>query len=193
MSKKSGYLIVICGPMFSGKTEELLREVNRFRYSPVDNKYLLFKPEMDTRYSEDEVVSHNNKKNKAINISTPEEILEYCIKNSDIKNIAIDEIQFLDERSGKLSTVELCHQLKLMGKLIIVSGLDMNFKGEPFLFMGNLMAIANKIKKLHAYCSICGEKATMSYKLASENDSEIDIGEKDKYEPRCFLHWSKRK
>lgn len=193
--RKKGYFKVICGPMFSGKTEELLREVTRFQYSPVDSEYLLFKPKLDNRYSEDEVVSHTKNKIKAINIETPDDIMQHCKDNPEIKNIAIDEIQFIDQRTSDLTAIDLCHQLKLLGKNIIVSGLDMNFKGEPFRFMGDLMAIADKINKLHAYCSICGEKATMSFKMPSKSmsEEEIELGENDKYQARCFQHWNSKK
>ena len=176
-----GSIEVICGPMFAGKSEELLRRINRLNYAK--KKFLVFKPKIDDRYSIDEVVSHNKKAYKAIPISKGEEILPYI--NKDIEAICIDEVQFFDD-----GIIEIIDKLADMGKRVICAGLDMDFKGDPFKITSILLAKAEYITKLTAICCVCGKEATRTQRLingepASVNDPIIMVGASESYEARC--------
>lgn len=190
--KNNGKIEIFCGPMFSGKTEEILRKLNRLYHAKVE--YIVFKMKKDARYSEDRVVSHDKKGISAINVENALDIISYCNSHPEVKHIAIDEIQFLpthDEKTGealKFDAFKLCKELKLRGYHIYASGLDMDFKGDPFGIMPKLLAIADDVHKLKAVCFKCGEDAGFSGKL-SDSDAIEDIGEKDKYEALCFEHW----
>ena len=172
---KFGQLEIICGPMFSGKTEELIRRINRIAYTKKNIK--VFKPKIDNRYSEDYIVSHNNKKIKCIVINENQEVLNY-IKNTHV--FAFDEAQFLED-----DFIEVCKNLILKDKRIIVAGLDKDSNAEPFGVMPNLLAHADYITKLNAICIKCGDIANYSYRKSLEKD-QILVCESEKYEARCI-------
>lgn len=168
--------------MFSGKTEELLRRLNRLVYAHVN--FLLFKPKIDDRYSELEVVSHNGRRVKSIPITYAEEIETVSVQNPTFSVIAIDEVQFLQHE-----VVNICKRFDSPTTRIIVAGLDMDYTGTPFDIMKELLPIADKVDKLSAVCLRCGEDAKMSYKRPSENSDIVEIGGSDKYEARCIGCW----
>lgn len=172
--KKFGRIEVICGSMFSGKTEELIRRLNRAKIAR--KKVEIFKPLIDTRYSEDEVVSHNKNSISSIAVSNSESIY---LLGQDKDVIGIDESQFFDD-----NLPEVCNLLADNGVRIIIAGLDMDFTGKPFGIMPKLMAIADEVTKVHAVCMICGETALFSKRL-TDNNHQILLGEKELYEPRC--------
>lgn len=172
--QRSGWIEVVCGSMFSGKTEELLRRLKRAQIArqPV----LTFKPQKDVRYADDAVVSHDDNYIKSISVEHSREIID-LVKDETV--IGIDEAQFFDDNLS-----EVCQQLALKGKRVIVAGLDMDFKGQPFGPMPSLLAVAEYITKVHAICPHCGNLATHSYRLTNESETVL-LGKKDKYEPRC--------
>ncbi len=177
--QRSGWIEVICGSMFSGKTEELLRRLKRARIA--NQKVQVFKPANETRYDASDVVSHDENATRSHPVSNSRDILTYC---EDVNVIGIDEAQFFDDG---LSAV--CERLAVRGVRVIVAGLDMDFKGRPFGPMPSLLAIAEYLTKVHAICPHCGNLATHSYRLSAETDT-IVLGEKDKYEPRCRICYS---
>ena len=169
-----GRIEVICGSMFSGKTEELIRRLNR---AIIAKKHVeIFKPMLDTRFSENEVVSHSNQKIPSLAVSNSESIL---LLGEDKDVIGIDEAQFFDE-----NLPEVCNKLAAKGIRIVIAGLDMDYQGKPFGVMPALMAIADEVAKVHAVCMRCGETALFSHRLVS-NENTILLGEKKEYEPRC--------
>lgn len=170
-----GYIEVICGSMFSGKTEELLRRIKRAQIANLSVE--IFKPAIDTRYDETAVVSHNYNKIPAITINHSSNIL--LMVNEHTQVIAIDEAQFLDDELGAVVDA-----LANKGKRIIVAGLDMDFKGLPFGPIPSILARAEYITKLHAICVNCGGIANYSYRKVTDNNIVL-LGEKDLYEPRC--------
>ena len=171
---KRGSIEVIAGSMFSGKTEELIRRLRRAMFAGL--KVEIFKPSIDTRYSEDRVVSHDE---KSI-ISTPvENASSIILLASGVEVIGIDEAQFFDG-----SLVEVCTRLADAGTRVIVAGLDMDFAGNPFGPMPALMAVAEYISKVHAICVRCGNLANYSYRKVKD-DKIVMLGEKDIYEPIC--------
>lgn len=172
--QRSGWIEVICGSMFSGKTEELIRRVRRANFA--NQKVVTFKPKTDNRYSVNEVVSHNENALKGIPISKSWDMMDHI---ADVKVVAIDEAQFFDQ-----DLPEVCEKLALKGIRIIIAGLDMDFRGKPFGPMPHLLSVAEYITKVHAICPHCGNLATHSYRLSEERDTVV-LGEKDKYEPRC--------
>ena len=172
--KKSGSIEVICGSMFSGKTEELIRRVRRAQYA--NQKVTIFKPVIDNRYSEDDVVSHDAKAFKAVPIRKPAEMLEI---DSGVKVVGIDEAQFFDN-----SIIEVVKFLAHRGIRVIIAGLDMDFLGNPFGAMPQLMAIAEDVQKVHAICVRCGNLANHSHRLSKSKDLVV-LGEKNIYEPLC--------
>ncbi len=174
--QRSGWIEVICGSMFSGKTEELIRRLKRARIANM--RVEIFKPAKDSRYDMTKVVSHDENAIMSIPVSRSEEILE---KSADIKVIGIDEAQFFDDQLPRV-----CETLALRGARIIVAGLDMDFKGHPFGPIPALLAMAEYVTKVHAICPHCGNLATHSYRLTAETET-IVLGEKDKYEPRCRI------
>jgi thymidine kinase len=184
MSDKIGKIEVITGCMFSGKSEELIRRLKRAQIAKLQVQ--VFKPTIDTRYSSIEVVSHTGEKIKAEAISNSKEILN---KISDGVNvIGIDEAQFYD-----MEIIDVVRGISRKGVRVILAGLDMDFKGEPFGPMGNLLAIADEVTKLHAICMVCGEDATMTQRLingkpAKYTDPVVMIGASESYEARCKLH-----
>ena len=169
-----GRIEVICGSMFSGKTEELIRRLKRARIAR--QRVVVFKPVIDVRYSADDVVSHDAHSQAAIPVDDTR-----CItaQAAEAEVVGIDEAQFFDE-----GLPEVCNQLARSGKRVIVAGLDMDFKGVPFGPMPQLMAIADEVTKVHAICVRCGALAYVSHRLIS-NDRRVLLGEKDEYEPLC--------
>ncbi|HNL39498.1 MAG TPA: thymidine kinase [Saprospiraceae bacterium] len=172
--QRSGWIEVICGCMFSGKTEELIRRLKRARIASL--KIEVFKPRIDTRYDESNIVSHDTTSVLATPVDHPEKILDI---NDNTAVVGIDEVQFFDE-----SIVEVCQQLALRGIRVVVAGLDMDYRGIPFGPMPKLLAVAEYVTKVHAICVHCGNLATHSYRLA-DGDAIVLLGEKEQYEPRC--------
>jgi thymidine kinase len=177
---KRGWIEIVCGSMFSGKTEELLRRVKRAQIA--GQNIAIFKPEIDTRYSDIEVVSHDANNISAISVSNPEEILKMA---SLAKVVAIDEVQFFDQR-----VIDVCNKLASSGKRVIVAGLDMDYLGKPFEPMPQLLAVAEYITKVHAICMSCGQLASFSHRI-SLDEEQVVLGEKDKYEPLCRVCFDK--
>ncbi len=172
--RKHGWIEVIAGSMFSGKTEELIRRLRRAKYA--NQKVEIFKPQIETRYSEKEVVSHDA---RAI-MSTPvESSANILLLVSDVEVVGIDEAQFFDK-----GLVEVCNKLADDGIRVIVAGLDMDYLGVPFGPVPKLMSIAEYVTKVHAICMRCGNLASYSHRL-SNNDKRVLLGEKDAYEPLC--------
>ncbi|MCU9613316.1 thymidine kinase [Caldibacillus lycopersici] len=182
--KQSGWVEVICGSMFSGKSEELIRRVRRCHFAK--QKVAVFKPKIDDRYSKEEVVSHNGEAVIAIPISHAEEIYTHISKDIDV--IAIDEAQFFNE-----SLVDIVQDLANSGYRVILAGLDQDFRGEPFGPIPALLSIAEQISKLQAVCAVCGSPASRTQRLindrpASYFDPVILVGASESYEPRCRHH-----
>ena len=171
---RPGRIEVVCGSMFSGKTEELIRRLKRAKFAR--QRVIIFKPVIDTRYSDTNVVSHDH---NAIP-STPVQDSEGVLQNAagyDV--IGIDEAQFFDE-----GLVDVCNKLAYRGMRVVVAGLDMDFKGIPFGPMPALCAVADEVTKVHAICVKCGALAYVSHRLV-KNDSQVMLGEKMEYEPLC--------
>lgn len=173
-SQRNGWVEVICGSMFSGKTEELLRRINRAHYASL--KIEVFKPSTDSRYHASDVVSHDERAISSNAVNSAVDILNVA---SDVEVVAIDEAQFFDEK-----LVEVCQELALKGIRVIVAGLDMDYTGKPFGPMPALMAIAEYITKVHAICVHCGNLASHSYRKNGDQ-GQVLLGSGDKYEPRC--------
>lgn len=172
--RQKGWIEVICGSMFSGKTEELIRRLNRAKIAR--QRVEIFKPSIDIRYSDVEVVSHNENVIRSTPVDTASNIL---LLTGDVDVIGIDETQFFD-----MAIVEVCQKLADMGIRVIVAGLDMDFKGKPFGPMPQLMATAEYVTKVHAICMRCGGLATFSHRLTLE-EKLVVLGEKNEYEPLC--------
>lgn len=173
-SKSRGWIEVICGSMFSGKTEELIRRLKRVKIAHL--KVEIFKPSVDTRYDENDIVSHDT---SAINATAVDNSQNILLLAQDADVVGIDEAQFFDP---EIATV--CQMLANRGIRVIVAGLDMDFKGQPFGPMPQLLAIADYITKLHAICVQCGNIASISYRKSAE-ENQFLLGEQDTYEPRC--------
>lgn len=171
---RPGRIEVVCGSMFSGKTEELIRRMKRAKFAK--QKVEIFKPSLDTRYSDEDVVSHDKKTIRSTPIDSSGAIL---LLASDIDVVGIDEAQFFDD-----GLVEVCNQLANNGVRVIVAGLDMDYKGIPFGPIPALCAIADEVTKVHAICVKCGALAYVSHRLI-HNDKRVLLGEKDEYEPLC--------
>ncbi|MCE7041112.1 thymidine kinase [Dyadobacter sp. CY312] len=169
-----GWLEVICGSMFSGKTEELIRRLNRAKIAK--QKTQIFKPALDQRYHHENIVSHNDNYILSTPVDHSSKILELA---GDCEVVGIDEAQFFDE-----NIVEVINSLANSGKRVIVAGLDMDYLGKPFACMPNLMAMAEFVTKVHAICMVCGEVASHSYRLAASKERVL-VGETDSYEARC--------
>ena len=171
---RPGRIEVVCGSMFSGKTEELIRRMKRAKFAK--QKVEIFKPSLDTRYSDEDVVSHDKTTIRSTPIDSSGAIL---LLASDIDVVGIDEAQFFDD-----GLVEVCNQLANNGVRVIVAGLDMDYKGIPFGPIPALCAIADEVTKVHAICVKCGALAYVSHRLI-HNDKRVLLGEKDEYEPLC--------
>lgn len=169
-----GWIEVICGSMFSGKTEELIRRLRRARIANL--KVEIFKPVIDIRYDPVDIVSHDENVIRSTPIESSQEIL---LLSQDVDVVGIDEAQFFDE-----GIVEVCNQLAFKGIRVIVAGLDMDFSGKPFGQIPQLLAVADYITKLHAICVKCGNIASYSFRKSPE-DTQVVLGEKNNYEPRC--------
>jgi thymidine kinase len=182
---KAGWIEVICGCMFSGKTEELIRRLNRALIAK--QKVEIFKPTIDKRYHHENIVSHSERAIRSTPVQFADDIL---LLAGDCDVVGIDEAQFFDQ-----AIVEVCNTLANAGKRVIVAGLDMDFEGKPFGPMPNLLAVAEFVTKVHAICAQTGELASYSFRLA-ENQSKVMLGEKDSYEARsrkAFLDGMKNK
>jgi thymidine kinase len=179
--QRSGWIEVICGSMFSGKTEELIRRLKRAKIA--NQKVEIFKPRIDTRYDKMKVVSHDANAILATPIENSVKLLEYTVREDSygegVDVIGIDEAQFFDE-----DLPEVCQKLALKGIRVIIAGLDMDYKGVPFGPVPNLLAVAEYITKVHAICTHCGNLATHSYRKVADGQ-RVMLGEKDTYEPRC--------
>ncbi|MCK5774528.1 MAG: thymidine kinase [Bacteroidales bacterium] len=171
---KIGWVEVIVGSMFSGKTEELIRRLNRAKIAKL--KVEIFKPGIDTRYDDEDVVSHNENSIKSTPIENADQILFYA---NEVDVIGIDEAQFFD---NQLSYV--CNELANKGIRVIVAGLDMDFQGKPFGPIPHIMATAEYITKVHAICMRCGNLATYSHRII-KGDELVVLGETESYEPLC--------
>lgn len=183
LKQKDGWIEVITGPMFAGKTEELLRRVKRLEYAK--KNIVVFKPLIDDRYAVDEVVSHNNNRTKSVNISRANQIFNHIDKDTDV--VAIDEVQFLDEEA--VNIIEYLADKRIR---VIVSGLDRDFRGEPFSFMPKLLSLAEYVTKLTAICVECGAPATRTQRIvngkpARYRDPIVLIGAEESYEARCRI------
>ena len=173
-SHRPGRIEVVCGSMFSGKTEELIRRMKRAKFAK--QKVEIFKPAIDTRYSDNDVVSHDQNAIPSTPVETSSSIL---LLSSDIEVVGIDEAQFLD-----MGLVDVCNELANRGVRVIVAGLDMDFRGVPFGPMPALCAIADDVTKVHAICVRWGNLAYLSHRLV-QNDKRVLLGEKMEYEPLC--------
>jgi thymidine kinase len=174
--ERRGWIEVICGSMFSGKTEELIRRLKRAKIANL--KVEIFKPSIDIRYDETKVVSHDANAIQSTPIDNSQTIL---LMAQDVDVVGIDEAQFFDDQ-----IMEVCEKLALRGTRVIVAGLDMDYQGKPFGQMPKLLAIADYITKLHAICMKCGNIANISYRKTSQ-EGQVLVGEKDIYEPRCRI------
>ncbi len=181
-NRQTGWVEVVCGSMFSGKTEELIRRVNRALIAR--QKVLIFKPAMDNRYDDIKVVSHNRNEIHSMPVEFSHQILALA---HDCEVVAIDEAQFFDENLPKI-----CNLLANKGIRVILSGLDMDFEGKPFGCMPQLLAIAEFVTKVHAICVVCGGVASYSFRL-SASKKQVLLGETDVYEPRCRHCFTKGK
>lgn len=180
-NSRLGWVEVVCGPMFAGKSEELIRRVKRIEYAK--KKIIVFKPLIDNRYSEDEVVSHNKRRTKCYNLKHSSEVEKYI--TPDLYAVAFDEVQFMDE--GILKVID---DLANRGIRVICAGLDNDFRGEPFSIMPQLLCMAEYVTKLTAICNVCGANATRTQRVvngkpAYYEDPIIIIGASEAYEPRC--------
>ena len=171
---RPGRIEVVCGSMFSGKTEELIRRMRRAQFAR--QRVEIFKPSIDVRYSEEDVVSHDQKHIQRTPIDSPGSIL---LLSSDIDVVGIDEAQFFDE-----GIVDVCNELANRGVRVIVAGLDMDYQGKPFGPMPELCAIADDVTKVHAICVKCGNLAYVSHRKV-DNDQRVLLGETTEYEPLC--------
>lgn len=172
-SDKTGWIEVICGCMFSGKTEELIRRLNRAVIAK--QKVEIFKPAVDKRYHEEQIVSHSERTIRSTPVNFASDLL---LLAGDCDVVGVDEAQFFDE-----SIVEVCNTLANHGKRVIVAGLDMDYEGKPFGPMPQLLAVAEFVTKVHAICTQTGELASFSFRL-SDDKTQVMLGEKDHYEAR---------
>jgi len=175
-----GWIEVITGSMFSGKTEELIRRLKRARFAK--QKVEIFKPRIEVRYSEEEVVSHDD---NAIHSTPVDSSANIIMLASGVEVVGIDEAQFFDD-----GLVDVCNQLSYSGVRVIIAGLDMDYRGNPFGPMPKLMSIAEYVTKVHAICVRCGNLAHYTHRL-SEDDKLIVLGETDIYEPLCRVCYAK--
>ena len=172
--RRPGRIEVVCGSMFSGKTEELIRRMKRAVFA--HQKVEIFKPAIDTRYSDEDVVSHDSNSIRSTPVESSASIL---LLSSDIDVVGIDEAQFLDD-----GLVDVCNQLANRGVRVIIAGLDMDFKVVPFGPIPALCAIADDVTKVHAICVKCGNLAYLSHRIVS-GDKRVMLGEQTEYEPLC--------
>lgn len=176
----SGQIEVICGPMFSGKTEELIRRVRRAQIAR--QKVQIFKPGIDDRYHASNVVSHSALSVKAVAVKDSNDILNRLLDSTRI--VAIDEVQFFDE-----GIIKVIKRMARRGCRVICSGLDQDFRGEPFGPIPQLLAVADRVDKVSAICTVCGASATKTYRIDSSVGEQVVVGETDVYEARCRSHF----
>jgi thymidine kinase len=174
-----GWLEVICGPMFSGKTEELIRRVRRSQIAR--QRVQIFKPSFDTRYAEDAVVSHSAQSMDSVAVEVAQHILEFTKDSTRV--VAIDEVQFFG-----VDIIPVIEKLTTRGLRVIVAGLDLDYRGKTFGPMGDLLAMADEVHKIAAICTVCGAAATRSQRL-SEGGSQFLLGAETMYEARCRGHF----
>ena len=182
--KHSGWVEAICGSMFSGKSEELIRRMRRSQFAKQEIQ--VFKPAIDNRYSDEAVVSHNGTSIIALPVPSSQAILDKVQPETEV--VGIDEVQFFDDQ-----IVEVVQELANRGYCVIVAGLDQDFRGEPFGKMPELLAIAESVTKLQAVCAVCGSPASRTQRLingepACYDDPIILVGASESYEPRCRHH-----
>jgi thymidine kinase len=173
-NRRQGRIEVVCGSMFSGKTEELIRRLRRAQFAR--QRVEIFKPAIDTRYSEEDVVSHDQKHIRSTPVDSSASIL---LLSSDIDVVGIDEAQFLDQ-----GLVDVCNELANRGVRVIIAGLDMDFRGQPFGPMPAICAIADDVTKVHAICVKCGSLAYVSHRTVAD-ERRVLLGETQEYEPLC--------
>lgn len=173
-SEPRGWIEVIAGPMFSGKTEELLRRLRRAKIAQL--KMAIFKPKIDIRYGQNKIVSHDANYFPSLPVSSSADILRNL---GEAQLVAIDELQFFDE-----GIVDVCEELALNGCRVVCTGLDMDYLGKPFGPMPNILAIANYITKIHAICVQCGNPGTHSFRTINDSNRVV-LGELESYEARC--------
>lgn len=178
--QRRGSIEVVCGSMFSGKTEELIRRVKRVQFAHL--KLMCFKPTIDIRYSREDVVSHDQTAISAIPVENAR-IIPHLAKDAEV--VAIDEAQFFDD-----NLMDVCNELANEGKRVIVAGLDMDYKGYPFGPMPKVMAVADSVYKAHAICVKCGALANFSFRTA-ESEELVLLGEKAEYQPLCRCCFNK--
>lgn len=179
-ARQNGWIEVICGSMFSGKTEELIRRLKRVEFA--QQKLLLFKPAIDNRYHEEQVVSHKGSSLEAIPVKSSDEILKHWKKE---RIVAIDEAQFFDN-----GLVDVCTDLAKHGVRVIIAGLDMDYLGKPFGPMPSLLCMAEYVTKVHAICVSCGNLAQYSHRT-SKDEGQVLVGAVEKYEPLCRSCYNK--
>ncbi len=177
---RRGSIEVVCGSMFSGKTEELIRRMKRAQFARLNVE--IFKPAIDVRYSEEDVVSHDHNSIPSTPVDSSQNIL---LLANDVDVVGIDEAQFFD-----MGIVDVCNELARRGIRVICAGLDMDFKGVPFGPMPALMAIADEVYKTHAICVHCGDLAYVSHRTVN-SDKRVLLGETDSYEPLCRACYEK--
>ena len=181
-----GRLEVITGSMFSGKSEELIRRIRRAKYAK--QKIVVFSPSIDNRYGENKVYSHNKNNVDSYSVKNIEQMEKIMLDNIDARVIGIDEIQFFDPQ-----IVDFCKKYVDLGRRIIVAGLDLDFRANPFIPMPELMSIADEVNKLSAICTVCGKPGYASQRLingepAYEDDPLVLVGASENYEARCRIH-----
>jgi thymidine kinase len=177
----NGWIEVVCGSMFSGKTEELIRRLRRAQFA--NQKLLLVKPKIDNRYHEENVVSHQGSSFQAVVVNNSAAILDLW---DEERVVAIDEAQFFDE-----GLVEVCTELAGKGVRVILAGLDMDFRGEPFGPMPKLLSVAEYVTKVHAICVSCGNLAQFSHRTVKQSD-QVMLGAVDEYKPLCRYCYNKQ-
>ncbi len=175
-----GSIEVVCGPMFSGKSEELIRRVRRSQIAKL--KVQIFKHGIDDRYHATRVVSHSAQSVDAIPVKEPIEILQKLLDSTRV--VAIDEVQFFDN-----TIIDVVNKLARRGIRVICAGLDQDYKGKPFGPMAELLAIADNVDKIHAVCTVCGGPASKTYRKNPKNSDTVLVGETDLYEARCRGHF----
>lgn len=179
-ARQNGWIEVICGSMFSGKTEELIRRLKRVEFA--QQKLLLFKPAIDNRYHEEQVISHKGSSLEAIPVKSSDEILKHWKKE---RVVAIDEAQFFDN-----GLIDICTDLARHGVRVIIAGLDMDYLGKPFGPMPSLLCMAEYVTKVHAICVSCGNLAQYSHRT-SKDEGQVLVGAVEKYEPLCRSCYNK--
>lgn len=179
---KKGWIEIICGPMFSGKTEELIRRLKRALIA--NNVLKIFKPAIDNRYSSTHIVSHNK---NSIESEVVEKSIDILKKSKDADVVGIDEVQFFDD-----DITDIANQLADKGKRVIIAGLDRDYLSNPFDSVSQLLSNAEVITKLNAICILCGDKAFFSNRISDEN-KQLLVGEKDKYEALCRECFNKKR